>query len=233
MNSRCSEEEDHCPPLDETFATSWITQIGEEGLSETEAMDSLIAMNEQRKRTWAQAQELKKVARKGRGFFSPRKEARNRVKGSRKPRQPPHQSTVPTDCDGTPRDLRARLRPENWTATEWGDRLGHGAVWATGTPEVFPGHLIVDGAAGQAMIWGNSLRQMGTEVEERRSPRRAGPHQDGNSEGSGRRSTSHEINDDAHYDRQSPGCVAVHGSRGRHPRTAATELSGETRSIEQ
>ena len=115
-------------------------------------MDSLIAMNEQRKRTWAQAQELKKVARKGRGFFSPRKEARNRVKRSRKPRQPPHQSTVPTDCDGTPRDLRARLRPENWTATEWRDRLGHGAVLATGTLEVLPGHLIVDSAAGQAMI---------------------------------------------------------------------------------
>ena len=40
----------------ETLATSWITQIGEEGLSETEAMGSFFGMNEQRKRTWAQAQ---------------------------------------------------------------------------------------------------------------------------------------------------------------------------------
>ena len=29
-------------------------------------------MNEQRKRTWAQAQVLKKAARKDRGFFPPR-----------------------------------------------------------------------------------------------------------------------------------------------------------------
>ena len=35
----------------------------------------------------------------------------------------------------------------DWTAAEWGDRLGQGAVWATGTPEVPPGHLIVDSAA--------------------------------------------------------------------------------------
>ena len=61
-----SEEEDHCPPLHETLSTSWITQIGEEGPSETEAMDSFVAMNEQRKRTWAQAQELEKAARSSR-----------------------------------------------------------------------------------------------------------------------------------------------------------------------
>ena len=83
-----SEKEDHCPPLDETLATSWITQIGEEGLSETEAMDSFVALNEQRKRTCSQAQELKKAARKDHKFFSSRKEARNRVDCSRQPRQP-------------------------------------------------------------------------------------------------------------------------------------------------
>ena len=55
------EEEELCPPLEQTMAASWIAQIGEEGLSETEAVDSFIAMNEQRKRTWAQAQELKKA----------------------------------------------------------------------------------------------------------------------------------------------------------------------------
>ena len=43
------EEEELCPPLEETKAASWIAQIGEEGLSDTEAVDSFIAMNEQRK----------------------------------------------------------------------------------------------------------------------------------------------------------------------------------------
>ena len=75
------EEEEHCPPLEETMAASWIAQIGEEGLSETEAVDSFIALNEQRKRTWAQAQELKKAARKDREFFSSRTTARNRANG--------------------------------------------------------------------------------------------------------------------------------------------------------
>ena len=66
------EEEELCPSLEETMAASWIAQIEEEDLSETEAVDSFIAMNEQRKRTWAQAQKLKKAARKDRGFFSSR-----------------------------------------------------------------------------------------------------------------------------------------------------------------
>ena len=83
-----------------------VAQIGEEGLSETEAVDSFIAMNEQRKRTWALAQELKKAARKDRGFFSSRTAARNRAEGHR-------QSSTSTDSDGTPKDLRARLRKEN------------------------------------------------------------------------------------------------------------------------
>ena len=65
------------------MAASWIAQIGEEVLSETEAVDSFIAMNEQRKRTWAQVQELKKGARKDRGFFSSLTAARNRADGSR------------------------------------------------------------------------------------------------------------------------------------------------------
>ena len=52
------------PLLDQMLATSWITQIGEEGVSETEAMDSVVAMNEQRKRTWAQAP---KISRKQHG----------------------------------------------------------------------------------------------------------------------------------------------------------------------
>ena len=62
-NDQSDEEEEHCPPLEETMAASWIAQIGEEVLSETEAVGSFIDMNEQRKRTWAQAQELRKAAR--------------------------------------------------------------------------------------------------------------------------------------------------------------------------
>ena len=95
------------------MAASWTAQIGEDGLSETEALDSFIAMNEQRKRNWAQAQELKKVAEKDRGFFSSRTAARNRAEGPRQPRQLPRQTSISTDSDGTPKDLRARLRKEN------------------------------------------------------------------------------------------------------------------------
>ena len=78
LDEQSGEEGEHCPPLEETMAASWIAQIGEEGLSETKAVDSFIAMNEQRKRSWAQAQELKKAARKDRGFFSSRTTTRNR-----------------------------------------------------------------------------------------------------------------------------------------------------------
>ena len=48
-----SDEEELCPPLEETMAASWIALIGKDDLSETEAVDSFIAMNEHRKRTWA------------------------------------------------------------------------------------------------------------------------------------------------------------------------------------
>ena len=107
------EEEELCPTLEETMAASWIAKIGEEDLSETEAVDSFIAMNEQRKRTWAQAQVLKKAARKDRGFFSSRAGVRNRVNVSRQMRQSLRRSPNPMDGDGRPKDLRARLRKEN------------------------------------------------------------------------------------------------------------------------
>ena len=106
------EEEKHCLPLEETMAASWIAQIGE-GLSGTEAVDSFSAMNEQRTRTWAQPQELKKAARKDRGFFSSRTRVRNRANGSRQLRQSTRRSSTSMDGDGTPKDLRARLRKEN------------------------------------------------------------------------------------------------------------------------
>ena len=112
-NDQSEEEEELCPPLEETMAASWIAQIGEEDLSETEAVDSFIAMNEQRKRTWAQAQVLKKAARKDRGFFSSRAGVRHRVNVSRQMRQSLRRSPNPMDGDGTPKDLRARLRKEN------------------------------------------------------------------------------------------------------------------------
>ena len=95
------------------MAASWIAQIGEEGLSGTEVVDSFIAMNEQRTRTWAQAQELKKAARKDRGFFSSRATVRNRADGSRQLRQSTRRSSTSMDGDGTPKDLRARRRKEN------------------------------------------------------------------------------------------------------------------------
>ena len=92
------------------MAAFMIAQIGEQGLSETEAVDSFIAMNEQHKRTWAQAQELKKAARNDRGSFSSRTAARNRAEGSRQPRQRPRQFSTSTDGDGTPKDPCTRLR---------------------------------------------------------------------------------------------------------------------------
>ena len=95
------------------MAASWIAQIGEEFLSGTEAVDSFIAMNEQRTRTWAQALELKEAARKDRGFFSSRTTVRNRADGSRQLRQSTRRSSTSMDGDGTPKDLRARLRKEN------------------------------------------------------------------------------------------------------------------------
>ena len=111
--NQSDEEEELCPPLEEAMAASWIAQIGEEGLSETEVVDSFIAMNEQRKRTWAQAQELKKAARKDRGLFSSRTAVRNRANGSRPLRQSTRRSSTPMDGDGTPKDLRSRLQREN------------------------------------------------------------------------------------------------------------------------
>ena len=95
------------------MAASWIAQIGEEDLSETEAVDSFVAMNGQRKRTWAQAQELKKAAQKDRGFFSSRTAVRNRANASRQLRQSTRRSSTSMDGDGIPKDLRARLRREN------------------------------------------------------------------------------------------------------------------------
>ena len=100
-DEQSGEDEEHCPPLDETMAASWIAQIGEEGLSETEAVDSFIAVNEQRKRT-------QEGSTKG-----SRTTVRNRANGSRQLRQSTRQSSTSMDGDGTPKDLRARLRKEN------------------------------------------------------------------------------------------------------------------------
>ena len=112
-NDQSDDEEELCPPLEETMAASWIAQNGEGDLSETEAVDSFIAMKEQRKRTWAQAQELKKAARKDREFSSSRTAVRNRANDSRQLRQSTRRSSNPIDGDGTPKDLRARLHREN------------------------------------------------------------------------------------------------------------------------
>ena len=151
-NDQSDEEEEVCPPLEETMAASWIAQIGEEDLSETEAVDSFIAMNEQ------QAQELKKAARKDRGFFSSRTAVRNRANGSRQLRQSTRRSSNPMDGDGTPKDsgltfLHTVEEESDWNAATWGGlESDEDAAWATGSPGIPPGHLIVDSAAGHALI---------------------------------------------------------------------------------
>ena len=40
----------------------------------------------------------------------------------------------------------------DWNAAAWGGQSGEHTAWVTGSPGVFPGHLIVDSAAGQAFI---------------------------------------------------------------------------------
>ena len=89
--------------LDETMAASCIAQIGEEGVSETEALASFIAMNAKQKRTWAQAP----PNQAGSTYSSAQ-----RAEGPRQPRQPPRQSSTSTD-DGTPKNLCGGLRKEN------------------------------------------------------------------------------------------------------------------------
>ena len=257
------------------MAASWIAQIGEEDLSETEAVDSFIAMNEQRKRTWAQAQELKKAARKDCGFFSSRTAVRNRAHGSRQLRQSMRRSPNPMDGDGTPKDLRARLRKENrcfrckkkghwkaecpekqhnkdgtapavfsgltflhtvnecvWNAATWSGQYDEDAAWATGSPGIPPGHLIVDSAAGQALIgeaacveWEQKLSSVGlcgVRVHCKMM-------------------TAREVGGTAHPTRSMmlptmidglPG-VLLHCGGGGHPGTVAIEFSGETGSDDQ
>ena len=80
---------------------------------------------------------------------------------------------------------------------------------------------------------GTSLYEVGAAVEWCRSSRRAGPHQDGNPKGSGRCSPPCEVHDDAHHDRRSSRCVAVHCGAGRHSRIVAFEFSREAGSDDQ
>ena len=39
-----------------------------------------------------------------------------------------------------------------WNAATWSGQYDEDAAWATGSPEIPPGHLIADSAAGQALI---------------------------------------------------------------------------------
>ena len=238
------EEEELCPPLEETMAASWIAQIGAGGLSETEAVDSFIAMYEQRKRTWAQAQELKKAARKDRGFFSLRAAVRNRANGSRQLRQSTRRSSNPMDGDGTPKDLRARLRRENssfrckkkghwkaecpekqhnkdgtapavfsgliflhivneesvWSAATWSGQYDEDAAWATGSPGIPSGTLDSGQCCRTSVDWRSCMCQMGAKVEHCWSSWCASSLQDDDPKRCRRYSTSHKIDDAAHYD---------------------------------
>ena len=65
------EEEELCHPWKKRWPPAGLHRLEKKTLAR-QAVDSFVAMNEQRKRTWAQAQVLKKAARKDRGFFSSR-----------------------------------------------------------------------------------------------------------------------------------------------------------------
>ena len=129
------------------------------------------------------------------------------------PRHPPQQSTVSTDSDGIPKDLGARFRRENrcfrckkaigrpnvrrcsparlrppshdsrFSHTGEGVQLDRGRMEGSARTRCCMGNGNSD--SGSGVDWRNSLRQTGTEVGRRRSPRRAGPHQQGNSKGKG------------------------------------------------
>ena len=106
-----------------------------------------------------------------------------------------------------------------WSAATWSGQYDEDAAWATGSPGIPPGHLLVDSAAGQALIgeaacvrWEQKLsdaRLRGVRVHcKMMTPKR------------GRRcSTSHKIDDDAYCDRRTPLGAAVHCGRRRHPGT--------------
>ena len=81
--------------------------------------------------------------------------------------------------------------------------------------------------------WRSRMCQMGAKVERCRSPWCTGSLQDDDLKRGRRCSTSHKIDDDAHYDRRTPWGVAVHCGRRRHPGTVAIEFSGETGSDDQ
>ena len=83
-----------------------------------------------------------------------------------------------------------------WSAATWSGQYDEDAAWATGSP----GHLIVDSAAGQALIgeaagvkWEQKLSSVGlggVRVHCKMMTQKGGR----------RYSTSHKIDDDAHYD---------------------------------
>ena len=255
------------------MAASWIAQIGEEGLSETEAVDSFIAMNEQRKRTGPRPRNSRRQHERIADFS-------HRVQQCEIVRMVPgscdsqrvgfrlpwtltgHRKIFVLDCarktgvfvakrrvigrlnvrrsnttrmDGTAPAVFSGLtflhtvdEESVWSAATWSGQSDEDAAWATGSPGIPPGHLIVDSAAGEALIgeaacvrWEQKLsdaRLRGVRVHcKMMTPKR------------GRRcSTSQKIDDDAHYDRRIFWGAAVHCGRRRHPGTVAVEFSGET-----
>ena len=76
--------------------------------------------------------------------------------------------------------------------------------------------------------WRSCMCQIGAKVEQCWSLWCTSSLQDDDTQSGRRYSTSHKIEDDAHYDRRFTWGVAVHSGRGGLPGTVAMEFSGET-----
>ena len=101
-------------------------------------------------------------------------------------------------------------------------------LWATGSPGIPPGHLIVGSAAGQALIGEAACVRWEQKLSDPAGLRGVRVHcKMMTSKGCRRCSTSHKIDDDAHSDRRTPWGVAVHCGRRRHLGTVAIEFSRE------
>ena len=113
-NDQLGEEEELCPHLEEAMAASWIAQIGEEDHSETEAVGLLHCHERAAQTNLGSGSGGQEGSTKG--FV----DSSHHVQQFETERMVPRQlkqsmrrSPNPMDGDGTPKDLRARLRKEN------------------------------------------------------------------------------------------------------------------------
>ena len=120
------------------------------------------------------------------------------------------------------------MRRSVWSAATWSGQSDEDAAWAIGSPEIPPGHLIVDSAAGQALIgetacveWEQKLSTVGLRGVRVNSkvmnPKGVG----------GAAHPTISMMMPTMIDGL-PWGVAVHCGRGGHPGNVAIEFSGET-----